>query len=76
MQMARIRFHNDEDEAKGLVELAKRLRVICLPNDLYEIPKKSLALLEEMEIPYTLIKEEGFDHVIYEIRNSNPPQIQ
>ena len=72
MQMARIRFHDDEDEAKGLVELAKRVRVICLPNDLYEIPHKSLTMLEEMKIPYTLIKEEGFDHAIYALRNSNP----
>ncbi len=76
MQMARIQFHSDEDEAKGLVELAKRIRVICLPDNFYEIPKKSLAILEELKIPYTLIKEEGFDHAIHALRNSHPSQIQ
>jgi hypothetical protein len=71
MQMSRIRFHDDASEAKGLVELAKRVRVICLPDDLYIIPKKSLTLLEELKIPYILIKEEGLDHALHALRNSH-----
>ena len=70
MRMARIKFKNDGDDARGFVELAKRVRLICLPDDEYEISEKDLNVLDELNIPYFLLKIEGFDHVYGKIRNS------
>jgi hypothetical protein len=69
MRMARIKFTNDKDDARGFVELAKRVRVICLPDDEYEISEKALSILDELDIPYFLLEIEGFDHVYGKIRN-------
>jgi len=57
MRMARIKFKTDKDDARGFVELAKRMRVICLPNDEYEISEKALSLLDELDIPYSLLED-------------------
>ena len=60
MRMARVKFKNDKDDARGFVELAKRVRVICLPDDEYEISEKALSILDELDIPYSLLEIEGF----------------
>ena len=54
MQMARIKFRNNKDDARGFVELAKRVKVICLPDDEYEVSLKSLKILDELKIPYDI----------------------
>lgn len=75
MRMAHIKFKNDKDDARGLVELVKRIRVICLPNDEYEIPEKNLTILDELDIPYSLLEIEGLDSVYGKIRNSTATKV-
>jgi hypothetical protein len=70
MRMAKIKFLNDEDDARGALELAKRIRVICLRNDEYVIPEQNLKILDDLEIPYELLEITGWDHVYSQIRNS------
>jgi len=70
MQMVRIRFTKPAKEAEGFVALAKRLRVICLPEHTYEIAKSGLTILDDLGIAYTVIAEEGFDRACRALRNS------
>lgn len=68
--MVRIKFINDKDNAKGLCELVKRVKVICLPDDIYEVGEKSLKILDDLNIKYKILQREGFDYAYATIRNS------
>jgi hypothetical protein len=74
MQMARIRFA-EKDKARGLIELARRIKMICLPNDEYLIAKQNLNLMEKLGFTYEVLGTEGFDHAIHKIRNSAPVKV-
>jgi hypothetical protein len=43
MQMVKIRFA-EADKARGIVELARRVKVVCLPQDEYLIAEPNLGL--------------------------------
>jgi len=75
MEMIRIKFKDKEDDAKGSCELAKRMRVICLPNDVYEIPPKGLKILDNLKTEYKILRRESFDYAYSAVRNSVAPQI-
>ncbi|MBC8235681.1 hypothetical protein H8E77_39545 [bacterium] len=70
MRMAKIKFLNDEDDARGALELAKRTRIICLRNDEYVIPEQNLKILDDLEISYKLLEVTGWDYIYSQIRNS------
>ena len=73
--MVRIKFKNTKDDAIGFLELSKRLRVICLPDDTYEIPSSALAALDTLNISYTVVDTEGFDNAIRKIRTTASAKI-
>lgn len=52
VQMVKIKFQNPTHDAQGALELAKRFKVICLPDDTYEVPATALAVLDEFQLPY------------------------
>jgi hypothetical protein len=64
MTMIRIRFKEEQQEAEAVVELARRGRVYCLLGGLYEVPARSLAVLDQLAIPYEVVRTEGFDSLI------------
>ena len=68
MKMVRIKFKGTENDAIGFLELSKRIRIVCLPEDTYEIPFSALAMVDSLNIPYTVIETEGFDNAIRKIR--------
>lgn len=70
MKMVRIKFEGSENDARGFLELAKRVRVICLSGDTYEVPFSALEFLDALNIPYTVIETEGFDNAIRKIRDT------
>jgi len=70
MKMIKLRFTNPTNDAAGALALAKKFKVICLPNDTYEVPDQALELLDEFQLPYVLLETEGFDHAIRALRNS------
>lgn len=74
MQMVRIRFV-EKDKARGLVELARRVKVICLPDDEYLIAKPNLNLLGKLGLEYEVLGMEGFDSAIHKIRNTASAEI-
>ncbi len=75
MKMVRIKFEDPKDDAKGFLELSKRVRVICLPEDTYEIPSSALVALDGLNISYTVVKTEGFDNAIRKIRDTASAKI-
>jgi hypothetical protein len=68
MKMVRFRFANESDVARGFVGLAKRVQLYCFPNDEFELAQRDLWMLDELEIPYEVVRTEGFDHAYREIR--------
>ena len=52
------------------MELAKRVTVICLPEDTYAVPAAALAMLDELQFSYCLLETVGFDRTVRALRNS------
>ena len=75
MEMVKIKFKNEQDNIKGFCELAKRVRVLCLPDDIYEIGEKGLKILDDLKIKYEILQTEGFDYAYATIRNSIAVQV-
>ncbi|MBM4045410.1 MAG: hypothetical protein FJ279_09865 [Planctomycetes bacterium] len=69
MQMARIRFA-EKDRAEGLVALARRIKVVCLPDDQYLIAEANLRLLDDLGLTYEVLAVEGFDSAVRKVRNT------
>jgi len=65
MRMAKIKFRNDEDDARGALELARRIRVICFQNNEYVIPERNLKILDDLEIPYEALEITGRKFTLY-----------
>lgn len=55
MKMVKIKFQDPGEDAQGALELAKRFTVICLPQDMYEVPEAALAMLDELHLTYCLL---------------------
>jgi hypothetical protein len=75
MNMVRIRFANPSDDARGSLALAQRFKVICLPEDTYEVPEEALTVLREIGISVTVLHTEGFDHALRTLRNPSSAKI-
>jgi len=72
--MVRIRF-TEKDNARGFVEVARRAKVICLPDDEYLIAQPNLTLLDKLGLAYQVLGIEGFDSAIRKIRNTPSTQV-
>lgn len=68
VKMIKIRFQNPSDDARGSLELAKHFKVICLPDDIYEVPEEAINILQKVGIPVKLSKKEGFDEMLNMLR--------
>jgi hypothetical protein len=75
MQMVRIKFSDAASEAEGFVALAKRVKVICFSDNTYEFARSALKLLDELEIAYDVLAEEGFDSACHALRNPAAPKV-
>jgi hypothetical protein len=75
MEMVRIKFKDKEADAKGSCELAKRMKVICLPDNIYEVSAIGLEILDNLRIDYEVLRKESFDYAYSAIRNSVASQV-
>lgn len=75
MKMVRIKFKDTKNDAVGFLELSKRIRVVCLPDDTYEIAFSALDILNALNIPYEVIETEGLDNVLRKIRDTASAKI-
>ena len=75
MHLVKIRISNHGDEAKGFLALAKQGKVVCFADHTYEIAKSHLKILDDLDIAYEVISEEGFDRVCHALRNPTASQV-
>jgi hypothetical protein len=61
MQMVKIRVPERSDRVKSLVEMGRRGRVVCLPNDVFVVPEPALELLQSLGVNSQELGPGGFD---------------
>jgi hypothetical protein len=71
MQMVKIQIPSREDRIKCLVELARRGRVVCLPDDVFIVPEPALALLQSLGVQVTELGRGGFDYAEKALRDTS-----
>jgi len=71
MQMVKIHIPERSERAKALVEMSRRGRVICLPDDVFMVPDPALALLQSLGINYQELGRGGFDYAEKALRDAS-----
>jgi hypothetical protein len=75
MQMVKIQIPDRADRVKCLVELARRGRVICLPDDVFIVPEPALELLRSLGVHHTELGRGGLDYAEKALRDSLAAQV-
>jgi hypothetical protein len=70
MQMVKLQIPNRDDRVKCLVELARRGRVICLPDNIFVVPEPALDLLRSMQVQFSELGRGGLDYAEKALRDS------
>lgn len=70
MQMVKIQIPDRSERASSLVEMARRGRVICLPDDIFVVPEPALELLQSLGVNYQELGRGGFDYAEKALRDS------
>ncbi len=52
MHTVYIKFHTEQDRARGFYELATRARISSFPGEVYQVPIESLRRLDDQQIGY------------------------
>jgi hypothetical protein len=66
----RIRIDDREDRTRGVHELSKRVRVVCLRRNEFVIPDSAVLMLKELGVKYTVVGEEVSTNEVRSIRDS------
>lgn len=75
MNMVRVTFPDPDEEARGVMALAREVTVIGLRDNRFEIPRKSLAILDRIGVRYEVTGEEGFDGACQALRSALANQV-
>ena len=67
-----IKFLTDNERARGFYELARHARISSLPGEIYQVPKESLKILEDLHISYRRATDEEVKAAHDQVRNSTP----
>jgi hypothetical protein len=70
MQMIKIQIPERTERAKALVEMGRRGRVICLPDDVFIVPEPALELLHGLGIGYQELGRGGLDYAEKALRDA------
>ena len=70
MQMVKIQIPSREDRVRCLIALARRGRVVCLPDDVFIVPEPALELLQSMSVSVNELGRGGFDYAEKALRDS------
>ena len=52
MQMIKLQIPSREDRIKCLVELARRGRLVCPPENVFVVPEPALDLLRSLQVQF------------------------
>ena len=70
MFSAKIRFTNEEDHTRGVIGLAKRMKVVGLRGGYYVIPSDALKILDDWGCQYEVIERGGYDVLVGALRGA------
>jgi hypothetical protein len=75
MQMIKIQIPERTDRANALVEMGKRGRIICLPDNIFIVPEPALELLKSLGINYQELGRGGFDYAEKALRDASAAKV-
>jgi hypothetical protein len=70
MQMVKIHIPDQNQRAKALLELIRRGRVICVPNDVFVVPEPALDVLRSLGVTFQEMGRGGIDYAEKALRDS------
>lgn len=70
MQMIKIQIPERSGRGKALVEMSRRGRVVCLPDDVFIVPEPALELLQSLGIGYQELGRGGYDYAEKALRDA------
>jgi hypothetical protein len=76
MQMVKIQIPDGSERAKAMVEMGRRGRVICLPEEVFIVPEPALTLLQSLGVNYHELGRGGLDYAEKALRDSLAAQTQ
>jgi hypothetical protein len=74
MQMVKIQIPEKRDREKSLVEMARRGRLVCLPDNVFVVPEPALELLQSLNVDFQELGRGGLDYAEKALRDSLTPQ--
>ncbi len=75
MQMVKIQIPDKQESAKAMMEMGRRGRVVCLPDDVYVVPEPALDLLKTLGITFQELGRGGFDYAQKALRDASAAQV-
>jgi hypothetical protein len=75
MQMVKIQIPDRQERAQAFVEMGRRGRIVCLPDNVFIVPEPALELLTKMGVHYQELGRGGFDYAEKALRDSVAPQV-
>lgn len=76
MQMVKIHIPERGPRAKAMVEMGRRGRVICLPDNVFIVPEPALELLGELGVAFSELGRGGFDYAEKALRDAAAAKTQ
>ncbi|MSQ05880.1 MAG: hypothetical protein EXR54_00565 [Dehalococcoidia bacterium] len=76
MEYVKIKLLDPEDEAKAFFHLVQLSKVVSLNEggvEVFIVPGKSLAVLDQKELAFQVLGEMGYDGVLQALRSSLTP---
>jgi hypothetical protein len=70
MQWVKIQITDKTDDARALLEMSRRGRIDCYPDQVYMVPEPALLLLKEMKVKYTELGRGGLDDAEKTLRDT------
>ena len=70
MQMVKIHIPDQAERGRALLELIRRGRVICVPNDVFVVPAPALDVLRSLNVSFQELGRGGIDYAEKALRDS------
>ena len=75
MQMVKIHIPERHERGKALVEMCRRGRIVCLPEDTFVVPEPALKLLRSLGITFQELGRGGHDYTEKALRDAVASQV-
>jgi hypothetical protein len=76
MQMVKIEIPERADRNKSVIEMGRRGKIVCLPDNVFIVPEPALELLDSLGCRYVELGRGGSDYAETALRDSRAAQAQ